>query len=94
MKLTKKEVEHVAMLARLSLSEEEIDSFRAQLSSILDYAEKINSIDTNDVEPTYHVLPLTNVWREDEQHTPLSQEDVFGNAPQRDGNYFRVPRIL
>lgn len=94
MKLSREEVEHVAMLARLALSGEEINKFGSQLSSILEYAEKINSIDTEGVDPTYHVLPIKNVWRDDEQHPSLVQEDTLGNAPQRDGNYFRVPRIL
>ncbi len=94
MKLSRKEVEHVAMLARLSLRDDEIEEVGAQLSSILEFVEKINRIDTEGVEPTYHVLPIKNVWRQDEQRPPLVQEDTFSNAPQREGSYFRVPRIL
>jgi aspartyl-tRNA(Asn)/glutamyl-tRNA(Gln) amidotransferase subunit C len=93
-KLSRKEVEHVAMLARLALTGEEIDRFGAQLGSILAYAKKINSINTDGVEPTYHVLPIKNVWRKDERRPPLAQDDILGNAPRREGNYFRVPRIL
>ncbi len=94
MKLSKKEVEHVAMLARLALSEEEKERFRAQLSSILDYAERIDRLDTTKVNPTYHVLPLQNVSRSDQRGTTLSHDEVFQNAPDQDGSYFKVPRIL
>lgn len=94
MKLSREEVEHVALLARLALNEEEKERFRIQLSSILEYAESINQLDTENVEPTYHVLPIQNVLRPDETRPTLSREDVFRNAPEREGNYFRVPRIL
>lgn len=94
MKLNMEEVEHVALLARLALSEEEKERFRAQLSSILDYADRINQLDTARVKPTYHVLPLQNVSRLDERGTTLAPDEVFQNAPDRDGSYFRVPRIL
>jgi len=93
-KLSMKEVEHVALLARLALSEEEKERFRAQLSSILEYADRINQLDTTAVEPTYHVLPLQNVSRPDQRGTTLTQEEVLQNAPDRDGSYFKVPRIL
>lgn len=94
MKLSMKEVEHVALLARLALSEEEKERFRAQLSSILEYADRINQLDTTRVEPTYHVLPLQNVSRPDQRGTTLKPGEAFLNAPDRDGNYFKVPRIL
>jgi aspartyl-tRNA(Asn)/glutamyl-tRNA(Gln) amidotransferase subunit C len=94
MKLNLNEVEHVAMLARLALSEDEKERFRAQLSSILDYEDRINQVDTSTVEPTYHVLPLQNVFRQDERGTTLPREEVLQNAPDTDGGYFRVPRIL
>lgn len=93
-KLSIKEVEHVALLARLALSEEEKERFRAQLSSILDYAGRINQLDTTRVEPTYHVLPLQNVSRPDRRGATLPRDEVFQNAPDRDGSFFKVPRIL
>jgi aspartyl-tRNA(Asn)/glutamyl-tRNA(Gln) amidotransferase subunit C len=93
-KLTMKEVEHVALLARLALSEDEKERYRAQMSSILEYADRINQLDTTAVAPTYHVLPLQNVSRPDQRGTTLTQEEVLQNAPDRDGSYFKVPRIL
>ncbi|MGB9792150.1 MAG: Asp-tRNA(Asn)/Glu-tRNA(Gln) amidotransferase subunit GatC [Thermacetogeniaceae bacterium] len=94
MKLTREEVEHVALLARLALSEEEKEQFRVQLSSVLEYAEIINRLDTEKVPPTYHILPIQNVERPDEVHETLSLEETFQNAPQREGNFFKVPRII
>ncbi len=94
MKLSREEVEHVAILARLALSEEEKEQFRAQLSSVLEYAEMINRLDTAHVEPTYHVLPLQNVSRPDETRESLPREEVLGNAPEREAGYFKVPRII
>jgi len=94
MKLSREEVEHVALLARLDLKEEEKERFRAQLSSILEYAEMLNRLDTNNVDPTYHVLPLQNVSRPDEARESLLREEVLRNAPERVAGYFKVPRIL
>ncbi len=94
MKLSREQVEHVSLLARLALSEEEKEKFRSQLSAILEYAEIINRVDTSEVAPTYHVLPLRNVTRPDEVGTTLDLEDVFKNAPDREGSYFKVPRII
>ncbi len=94
MKITLKEVEHVARLARLELTAEEKERMRAQLDSILSYIDKLNELDTSAVEPTSHVLPMTNVFREDEVMPSLSQEEVLVNAPDRHELFFRVPRIL
>ena len=94
MKITPKEVEHVARLARLELTAEEKERMRAQLDSILSYIDKLNELDTSAVEPTSHVLPMTNVFREDEVMPSLSQEEVLVNAPDRHEFFFRVPRIL
>jgi aspartyl-tRNA(Asn)/glutamyl-tRNA(Gln) amidotransferase subunit C len=93
-KITLKEVEHVARLARLELTAEEKERMRAQLDSILSYIDKLNELDTSAVEPTSHVLPMTNVFREDEVTLPLAQEAVLTNAPDRHDLFFRVPRIL
>lgn len=94
MKITREEVEHVARLARLELSEEEKERIRAQLDSILQYMEKLNELDTTDVEPTSHVLPMVNVMREDALRPAISQEEALANAPDRQEAFFRVPRII
>jgi aspartyl-tRNA(Asn)/glutamyl-tRNA(Gln) amidotransferase subunit C len=94
MKITMQEVEHVARLARLELTAEEKERMRAQLDSILSYIDTLNELDTTAVEPTSHVLPMTNVFREDEVTPSLPQEEVLANAPDRSDLFFRVPRIL
>ena len=94
MKITIKEVEHVARLARLELTDEEKERMRAQLDSILSYIDKLDELDTSAVEPTSHVLPMMNVFRDDEVRSSLSQEETLANAPDRQDLFFRVPRIL
>ena len=94
MKITRQEVEHVARLARLALSEAERERMRAQLDAILTYIDKLNQLDTTEVEPTSHVIPMTNVFREDEVRPSLAQEQALANAPDRQETLFRVPRIL
>lgn len=91
--LTKKQVEHVAMLARLELSEEEKEKYATQLSGILEYIEALNKLDTENVPPTAHVLPLKNVFREDRVSLHLSNDKALSNAPDKEGPCFRVPRI-
>jgi aspartyl-tRNA(Asn)/glutamyl-tRNA(Gln) amidotransferase subunit C len=93
-KITKKEVEHVARLARLELSEDEKETMTRQLDSILGYMDKLNELDTSHVEPTSHVIPMVNVMREDEVRPSLSPEDALANAPDREDAFFRVPRII
>ncbi len=86
---------HIARLARVSLSEEDVDRFSEQLSEILDYFERLRQVDTEDVPPTAHTLPLHNVWREgDAPVPPMSQEQVLANAPLREGGHIRVRVIL
>lgn len=92
--LSKEEIEHIAMLARLSLTEEEKELFGAQLSSILDYMEKLNELDTENIEPTSHVLSLSNVMREDAPRDSIPREDALSNAPDRADTFFRVPKII
>lgn len=92
--LTKSEVEHVALLARLDLSEKEIELYTTQLAKILEYAAVLDRLDTSDVPPTAHVLPLQNVFREDLVGEHLTPEDVLANAPEKEEGFFRVPRIL
>jgi len=93
-KITIKEVEHVARLARLELREEEKEIFTRQLNSILIYMESLNELDTTDVEPTSHVLPLQNVFKEDEVKDPLPRERALANAPDRTDEFYRVPKII
>lgn len=94
MRISKEEIEHIASLARLSLSEEEKELFGSQLSSILDYMEKLNELDTKDIEPTSHVLPLSNVMRDDIPSPSIPREDALLNAPDRTNKFYRVPKII
>jgi len=94
MKLTREQVEHVAHLARLYLTEEEIERYREQLSAVLEYAEMLNEVDTAAIPPTATVLPLRTVLRADEPQPSFPTEDILANAPQRDGQFFRVHAIL
>ena len=94
MEISKQEVERVAKLARLEISESEKDTFSRQLSSILTYIEELKLWDTTGVEPTATVLEQTNVLREDLARSSLPVEQAVLNAPESDGGYFRVPRIL
>jgi aspartyl-tRNA(Asn)/glutamyl-tRNA(Gln) amidotransferase subunit C len=93
-RITKKDVEHVALLSRLDLTEEEKEAYTKQLNSIIDYMNKINELDTEGVEPTAHVLPIYNVMREDEVGESLDREKVLENAPEKEDGQFKVPRIV
>ena len=94
MVITKEEIEHIAVLARLSLSEDEKDLFGIQLSSVLNYMKKLNELDTSNVEPTSHVLSLSNVMREDIPTASIPREDALMNAPDHTEKFYRVPRII
>ena len=91
MAITRDEVLHVARLARLALTEDEISKFQEQLSAILEAVSKVNELDLSDVEPTAHPLDLVNVWASDEEQPSLPLEDALSNAPDREDGYFRVP---
>lgn len=93
-KIDKEQVKKVAKLSRLQLSEAEVEEFTHQLSAILDYMEKLNELDTTNVEPLAHCLPISNVFRTDEVKESLGTEKTLANAPQRDGDFFKVPKIL
>lgn len=93
MALTRKQVEHVARLARLGLTEEEKEAFTVQLSRILDHVNRLNELDTQNVPPTYHVVALQNVLREDEPHQSLDREKVLSQAPAAEAGCFMVPKI-
>jgi len=92
--LSKKDVEHVAWLARIQLSEEEKELFTEQFNDILDYFKKIDEINTESVEPTYHVLDLQNVTRKDKVVPSLSTEEALKMAPKKQKKFFKAPRIV
>jgi len=89
--ISRDEVLHVARLARLALTDDEVERLGSQLSAILEAVGKVAELDLSDVEPTSHPLELANVWAEDEPRPSLSHDDAFANAPDRDGNFFKVP---
>ena len=91
MALTREEVLHVARLARLALTDEEVERFREQLSAILDAVGTVAELDLADVEPTSHPLDVVNVWAEDEPRPSLPLDEALANAPDREGSFFRVP---
>jgi aspartyl-tRNA(Asn)/glutamyl-tRNA(Gln) amidotransferase subunit C len=94
MKISKEEIEHIAVLARLSLPEEEKELFGSQLSNILDYMEKLNELDTKGIEPTSHVLSLSNVMRDDIPRPSIPKEEALTNAPDHTEKFYRVPKII
>ena len=94
MTLTREDVLHIARLARLGLSEDDLTRFQGQLSQILQQFESLRAVNTDDVPPTAYTLPLENVWREDEERPSLPVEEVLANAPLREGHFFRVRRVL
>jgi aspartyl-tRNA(Asn)/glutamyl-tRNA(Gln) amidotransferase subunit C len=94
MSISVKDVEYLAHLARIQLSPEEIQRFAGQLDEILGYVEKLKSVSTEGVPPTSHVLSLSNVFREDRTRPSLSPEEALANAPDKEGPFFRVPKII
>jgi aspartyl-tRNA(Asn)/glutamyl-tRNA(Gln) amidotransferase subunit C len=94
MALTREQVEHIADLAKLGLTEVEIERFCEQLSTILDYAAILNRLDTGATSPTASMLPLCNVMRKDEARPGLSQADALANAPSVEAGYFQVKAVL
>ena len=94
MKLSLAQVEQVAGLAQLTLSDKEKELFREQLSSILEYAQRLQQVDTSAIPPTATVLPLENVMRDDEVHPSLPLADALANAPHTEDDHFRVPVVL
>ena len=94
MRLSREEVKHVALLARLELTDAEREQFTTQLNSILEHFQVLTELDTSGIEPTSHVIPLQSVLRDDEVRPSLPAEDVMANAPDRLAETFRVPRIV
>jgi aspartyl-tRNA(Asn)/glutamyl-tRNA(Gln) amidotransferase subunit C len=91
MAITREEVLHVAKLARLELTDEEVERLTEELGAILEAVGKVAELDLDDVPPTSHPLDLVNAWREDEPRPSLGLDEVFANAPRREGDLFRVP---
>jgi aspartyl-tRNA(Asn)/glutamyl-tRNA(Gln) amidotransferase subunit C len=87
-------IEHLSRLARLSLSDEEKALYESQLNGILQYMETLNGLDTKDVEPTSHVIALSNVERDDTPGPSLGREEALMNAPDRTEKFYRVPKII
>lgn len=94
MALTSEEVLHIARLARIALSEDDVQRFTAQLSGILDHFEALAAVDTEGLEPTAHPLPLSNIMREDEVKPSLPQSEAIANAPLTEDGYIRVRAVL
>lgn len=92
--ITKQDVEHVAKLARLKLTESEKEKFVNQLGQILGYVEKLDQLDTKDIIPTAHALPLKNVWREDKMVSCPDKDLILNNAPEKEANYFKVKKVI
>ena len=92
--ISSKDVEHIARLARLRLTDEEKSTYQAQLNGILEYMNKLDELDTTDVEPTYHVLPKMNVFRADKPHESLSSQDALANCADKDDSFFIVPAVI
>lgn len=91
--ITIKDVEHVAKLARLELTEEEKELYTKQLGAVLEYVNQMNEVDTSNIEPMTQVVDFVNVMREDEVHYEHSKEELMKNAPEEEDGFFRVPKI-
>ncbi len=87
-------VRHIGKLARIELTDDEVATFGRQLASILTYVEKLNELDTSGIEPMAHAVEIQNVFAVDTPHASLSPEEALANAPQRDGDFFMVPKVI
>lgn len=94
MSISKQEIEHVAKLARLNLSEQEIDKYAFEMSNLIDFVNKLNELDTTGVEPTANAIKMQNVFREDKIGQSLDREKILENAPSKEAGCFRVPRVV
>jgi aspartyl-tRNA(Asn)/glutamyl-tRNA(Gln) amidotransferase subunit C len=94
MKISREEVEHVARLARLELTEAEKEMFTGQMDAILAYVDKLNELDTKGIIPTSHAVPMENAFREDEVTPSIGIDKALLNAPDRSDNFFRVPQVI
>ncbi len=94
MKLSKEEVTHIASLCRVGMTDADIEKYSDQLSNILEQFEVLKSVNTDNVQPTAHSIPLNNVWREDVARPSLSAEDTLKNAPDKEEGFIRVKQVL
>jgi aspartyl-tRNA(Asn)/glutamyl-tRNA(Gln) amidotransferase subunit C len=94
MAITIKDVEHIATLAKLEFTDSEKEKLTGQMNKILEYMEQLNSLDTSSVEPLSHVIELNNVFRTDEVKPGVSTEDALKNAPAKDEQFFKVPKVI
>lgn len=94
MRITRKEVEHVALLARLNLAEEELETFTGQMDAILAYVDKLNELDTDGIVPTSHAVPMENAFRADEVRPSIGTDNALANGPDRVEGFFRVPKVI
>jgi len=94
MEITKETVEYVAHLARIELNRKELEKVSQQLQDILDFIDKLKKVDIKDINPTSHILPIDNVLRQDTPGESLPIDKALSNAPQREGNFFVVPKII
>lgn len=94
MSISKEQVKHIANLAHLKLKDDELESYTKELGSILDYMEKLNELDTSNVEPLTHPTENKNVFREDELEKSVDRKDALKNAPEKDDEYFKVPKVI
>ena len=92
--ITPEDVKHIADLARLEFSQQELDQFQGNLERILDYISKLNQLDTDDVPPTSHVIPIRNVTKTDEVIQRYDRQQILANSPSQEKGYFEVPKII
>ena len=94
MKITRETINHVANLARLNLTEQEKEKMTNEMGNILSYVDKLNELDTADVEPTVHVIPVKNVFRDDTVHPSYDRDKILANAPSKENGRFKVPKVV
>ena len=94
MSVTRKDVEHIAKLARLKFNDEELEKYTHDLNEILTYVEKLNELDTKNIEPLSHPVEGSNVFRNDELNESIPNEEAIKNAPASDDNFFKVPKVI
>ncbi len=92
--ITRDDVEHISWLASIKIEDDEKDEFVEQFNSILEYFHQLDEVETDEIEPTFRVVDLVNIFREDEAFSSLSQEEALWNAPRRENGYFKSPRIV
>ena len=92
--ITTKDVEHICWLSRVKIENDQMEGYKKQLNSVLEYFSQLDEVDTEGIEPTYHVLDMYNVFRDDESARCLTQDQAIGNAPKKHEGYFKAPRII